>query len=189
MRAIREIVINSFAHAQYDSSTQHEVDVHPGKIVIYNPGEFPSKFSPEDFATKHLSSIIRNELIAKVLYLCHDIESFGSGFKRVYTLCNQANVTCTYERTPVGFSFIFLRNNLNISAPAPKKEQALPLLLSKTEKAIYDLLRNDPALSREELALEISKTPRTIQRALEGLKEKGLIERVGTARIGYWEVK
>lgn len=189
VRAIREIVINSFAHAQYDSSTQHEVDVHPGKIVIYNPGEFPSKFSPEDFATKHLSSIIRNELIAKVLYLCHDIESFGSGFKRVYTLCNQANVTCTYERTPVGFSFIFLRNNLNVPVPAPKKEQALPLLLSKTEKAIYDLLRTDPALSREELALEISKTPRTIQRALEGLKEKGLIERVGTARIGYWEVK
>ncbi len=189
VRAIREIVINSFAHAQYGTTTQHEVDIHPGKIVIYNPGEFPSQFSPEDFVTKHISSIIRNELIAKVLYLCHNIESFGSGFKRVYSLCKEANVTCTYEKTPVGFSFVFLRNDLNASESVPKKEQTVPILLTKTEKAVYDLLRVSPAMTREELALEVSKTPKTVQRALDGLREKGLIVRIGAKKNGYWELK
>ena len=40
--ALREIIINSFAHAQYDAASQHEIDIHPGKVVIYNPCEFPA---------------------------------------------------------------------------------------------------------------------------------------------------
>lgn len=188
VRAIREIVINSFTHAQYGTGTQHEVDIHPGKIVIYNPGEFPSQFTPEDFATKHISSIIRNELIARVLYLCHNIESFGSGFKRVYSLCNEANVACTYQKMSVGFSFIFLRNELNAYKSGPAKEQAVPALLNKTEKAVFELIQTSPSMSREELAHEIAKTPRTVQRALDGLRGKGLISRVGTNRTGYWKM-
>lgn len=188
IKALREIVINSFAHAQYGTATQHEIDVHPGKIVIYNPGEFPPEFSPEDFATKNLSSIIRNEIIAKVLYLCHDIESFGSGFKRVYTLCNQNGVACSYEKTPMGFSFIFLRNDPNAIINVPQKDENVPIVLSKSEKSVYELLKAQPNLTREELSMEISKTIKTVQRALDGLKAKGLISRVGTNRSGYWKV-
>ena len=187
LKALREIVINSFAHAQYGTTTQHEIDIHPGKVVIYNPGEFPPEFSPEDFATKNLSSIIRNELIAKVLYLCHDIESFGSGFKRVYTLCNQNGVECSYEKTPIGFSFVFLRNDPNVKINVPKNDKNVPVVLSKTEKAVYELLKVQPNLTREELSIEISKTVKTVQRALDGLKTKGLISRVGTNRSGYWK--
>lgn len=188
LKALREIVINSFAHAQYGTTTQHEIDIHPGKVVIYNPGEFPPEFSPVDFATKNLSSIIRNELIAKVLYLCHDIESFGSGFKRVYTLCNQNGVECSYEKTPIGFSFVFLRNDPNAKVNVPKNDKNVPIVLSKTEKAVYELLKVQPNLTREELSIEISKTVKTVQRALDGLKTKGLISRVGTNRSGYWKI-
>lgn len=188
LKALREIVINSFAHAQYGTTTQHEIDIHPGKVVIYNPGEFPPEFSPEDFATKNLSSIIRNELIAKVLYLCHDIESFGSGFKRVYTLCNQNGVECSYEKTPIGFSFVFLRDDPNAKINVPKNDKNVPVVLSKTEKAVYELLKVQPNLTREELSIEISKTVKTVQRALDGLKAKGLISRVGNNRSGYWKV-
>ena len=188
LKALREIVINSFAHAQYGTTTQHEIDIHPGKVVIYNPGEFPPEFSPEDFATKNLSSIIRNELIARVLYLCHDIESFGSGFKRVYTLCNQNGVECSYEKTPIGFSFVFLRNDSNAKINVPKNDKSVSIILSKTEKAVYELLKVQPNLTREELSIEISKTVKTVQRALDGLKTKGLISRVGTNRSGYWKI-
>lgn len=187
LRALREIVINSFAHAEYGTGSQHEIDIHPGKVVIYNPGEFPREFSPEDFATRNLSSIIRNELIAKTLYLCHDIESFGSGFKRVYSLCNTENVTCTYEKTPIGFSFIFLRNDPNVPNNVASTKKNIPIILSKTEKAVYDLLKVQPNLTREELAIEISKTVKTVQRALDGLKKKGLISRIGSTRNGYWK--
>ena len=188
LRALREIVINSFAHAEYGTGSQHEIDIHPSKVVIYNPGEFPKKFSPEDFATKNLSSIIRNELIAKVLYLCHDIESFGSGFKRVYTLCKEENIACSYEKTPIGFSFVFLRNDPNSVKNVPKIKKNVPNGLNKTENAVFGLLKMQPNLTREEIAIETSKTVKTVQRALDKLKLKGFISRVGNNRKGYWEI-
>lgn len=188
LKALREIVINSFAHAEYGTGSQHEIDIHPGKVVIYNPGTFPSEFSPEDFVKKNLSSIIRNELIAKVLYLCHDIESFGSGFKRVYPLCNAENVGCSYEKTPIGFSFVFLRNDPNMPKNMSDKKQSVPVDLTKTEKEVYRLLQLQPNLTREELSIEIEKSIKTVQRTLEGLRLRGLISRVGTSRKGYWEI-
>lgn len=188
LKALREIVINSFAHAEYGTGSQHEIDIHPGKVVIYNPGTFPSEFSPEDFVKKNLSSIIRNELIAKVLYLCHDIESFGSGFKRVYALCNAENVGCSYEKTPIGFSFVFLRNDPNMPKNMSDKKQSVPVDLTKTEKEVYRLLQLQPNLTREELSIEIAKSIKTVQRTLEGLRLRGLISRVGTSRKGYWEI-
>ena len=122
------------------------------------------------------------------MYLCHDIESFGSGFKRVYALCNAENVSCSYEKTPIGFSFIFLRNDPNAPRNVSEPRQNISVVLSKTEKAVYQLLKLQPNLTREELAIEISKTIKTVQRALDGLKEKGLIARIGNTRTGYWEI-
>ena len=70
----------------------------------------------------------------------------------------------------------------------PEPNQTVPVVLSKTEKAVYKLLKLQPNLTREELSMEISKTVKTVQRALDGLKEKGLIARVGNTRTGYWEI-
>lgn len=36
--------------------------------------------------------------------------------------------------------------------------------------------------------MEIPKTVKTVQRALDGLKNKGLIARVGNTRTGYWKI-
>ena len=62
------------------------------------------------------------------------------------------------------------------------------LFCPKRKKSVYQLLKLQLNLTREELSIEISKTIKNVQRALEGLKEKGLIARVGNARTGYWEI-
>ena len=91
--ALREAVINSFAHARYDGSVQHEIDIFSNRISIINPGSFANSFEPEDFAERDLHSFLRNETIARTLYLCKDVETFGSGLKKIYSLCNSAGVT------------------------------------------------------------------------------------------------
>ena len=63
-KAIREIVVNAFAHARYsDNSTEHEIDVHPGKVTIYNPGPFPDDLTPTDYVSGDKASLKRNPLI------------------------------------------------------------------------------------------------------------------------------
>ncbi len=187
--AIREIVVNSFAHAKYGSNTQHEIDIHPSKVVVYNPGEFPSELSPEDFATRNLSSIIRNEIISRVLYLCHDVETFGSGFRRVYSLCSEAEVKCSYEKTPYGFSFIFNRKTILLSNQIVEQKKDEEISLSTTEMEVLKIIEENISITQVEIAQKAGKTKRTIERAIVGLKEKGLLERAGANKNGYWVVK
>lgn len=85
--ALREIIVNSFAQAQYNKDTYHEIRIHPSKIVIYSPGSFKSNYRPEEYITSDFPSSIRNSIMTKVLYMAKAIEQFGSGFKRVDSLC------------------------------------------------------------------------------------------------------
>lgn len=189
MNALREIIVNSFVHAEYGVGVQHELDVHPGKVVVFNPGAFPDKLSPRDFADRNLSSIIRNELIAKVMYLCHDIESFGSGFKRVFSSCEAADVKCGYDMLHYGFSFIFYRDDPYGGTEEKKAAPPVPDNLTAGEAKVYDMLKEQPNLTREEIAVQMDRSVKTVQRILNSLKEKELIVRVGTNIKGYWDVR
>lgn len=60
--------------------------------------------------------------------------------------------------------------------------------LNETEKDIYSLIKDNPKITRDEMALKINKTIRTIQRITNSLVSKGYILRIGNNRFGYWEV-
>ena len=50
------------------------------------------------------------------------------------------------------------------------------------------MLLENKELSIEKLAEKLGITVRSIERNIARLKEKGLLERVGSDRTGYWEV-
>ena len=52
--AMREAVINSFAHARYDLPVQHEIDIFSDRISIVNPGSFANEFEPIDFVNRSI---------------------------------------------------------------------------------------------------------------------------------------
>ncbi|MBQ9415272.1 MAG: hypothetical protein IJU20_00300 [Clostridia bacterium] len=41
--AIREIIVNAFAHANYEIVPEIVIGIHPNKIEVYNPGTFPDE--------------------------------------------------------------------------------------------------------------------------------------------------
>ncbi|MBP5427177.1 MAG: putative DNA binding domain-containing protein [Clostridiales bacterium] len=178
LRSLREIICNSFAHARYHSNTLHEITIHPGLIRIYNPGEFPIGYKPEDFVNEDLPSMVRNPMILKILFLSDDVESYSSGFKRVYDECKKNNVPVDYIIAQEGFTFIFRRFDINKSQKR---------VLSDEEKRIIELLKENPYMSAESLSDMFNKSPRSIQRILASLKADGFIERVGYTK-GYWIV-
>ncbi len=178
LKALREIICNSFAHARYNSMTEHEITIHPNMLRIYNPGEFPIGYKPEDFVNENISSMVRNPIILKTLFLSEDVESYSSGFKRVYDECGKKNVKIDYVINREGFTFIFKRNVIN---SVVKNE------LTNDERMIVDILKNNPNYTAAKLATLINKNSRSVQRILSELKRKGIIERVGGTR-GYWNV-
>ena len=183
IEAIRETVVNAFAHANYRSFTEHEISITPTLIEIYNPGEFPLNYKPEDFATKKLGSMPRNKKILDVLYKCKNVEVQGSGLRKVYNACNLNNVKCEYLIYDFGFRFIFHRNNVTVHVT-----QNVTVKLIDTDYRILNLLKEKPDYTREILANKVGKTVRTVQRSLDKLTQAGKITRIGSDKTGYWEV-
>lgn len=183
VEAIREVVVNAFAHANYRSFTEHEITITPTVIEIYNPGEFPIKYKPEDFATKKIGSMPRNRKILDVLYKSKNVEVQGSGLRKIFKSCDVTNTKYEYVLNDFGFSFVFHRNNVTV-----KVTQNVTVKLIDTDYNVLNILKQNPESTREVLATKVGKTVRTIQRSLNRLTSAGKIIRIGSDKTGYWEV-
>ncbi|GHS91142.1 hypothetical protein FACS1894203_1370 [Bacteroidia bacterium] len=56
------------------------------------------------------------------------------------------------------------------------------------EQNILALIRNENTISRKSIAKQLGIGTTTVYRHIESLKEKGILERIGGDRGGYWKV-
>lgn len=134
---------------------------------------------------KSFHSFLRNEVIARVLYLCKDVETFGSGIRKIYNLCEDNGVSINYIDSDTDFVFSFSRFNRNIMP----SDDTINGTISDGENEILEFLRKYKNITVAELSKISNKSVRTINRIISLLKSKGLIERIGSNKNGYWKVK
>lgn len=180
-KAIREIVVNAFAHATYDTIPEIEIGIHPSKLEIYNPGTFPYDLTPYDFIEKNMPSYKRNRLILDVLFRSKDVEKSGTGFQRVDEACKENNICWSFRKEGYGFFFEFIRNN-------GKEVKITENKISELEKKVYSLIEENMGISKKDMAENVNKSEKTIQRAINSLIDKGLVVRVGSNKEGYWKI-
>ena len=91
-----------------------------------------------------------------------------------------------------GFKFILYRNEIQSEIQSDIHSDifgvTLDGTLNGTEKAVYAILKQKPDSSREEISEKVSKTVRTVQRALDSLKDKGYIKREGSRQYPVWQI-
>ncbi|MCH2175427.1 MAG: Fic family protein [Lentisphaeria bacterium] len=58
----------------------------------------------------------------------------------------------------------------------------------KTPDAVYQCIRDNPSITRKEMAQKLGKDIRTIGRAIQKLKEQGKILYVGSPKSGHWQI-
>ena len=112
MDAVREAIINSFCHKDYKSSQNNTISIYSNRVEIYNPGTFPEGLTPQDFIEGTERSIKRNPLLAQLMYYVKDIESFGTGLKRISNACDAAGVKVEFQMLKRGFAVVFYREDL-----------------------------------------------------------------------------
>lgn len=179
--ALHEVIINSFAHARYDGNIQQEIDIYSNRIAIINPGSFANDFMPNDFFYRDLKSYLRNQAIADVLYLYKDVETCGHGLKKIYRLCKEAKVSISYINNENDFTIEFSRIDRN-------KIGELNGELSKEEFSVLTVFKTNKNVIKAEVIKQAGLSSRAIDRIIKSLKEKELLRRVGSNKIGYWEV-
>lgn len=184
LEAIREIVVNAFAHAKYSSkSVMHEIIITPSYVRISSPGGLPLGSDPLEFASGEKGPLPRNPLIALSLYRNKTIESFATGFSRTFSLCDEKGIAYKYSNEDNRFSFTFFRKEME---ERDKKREKMNV---SNNSLILEALRKNPSSGREALAKELGISSSTVSREMKILKDLGLIERIGSKKAGYWKVK
>ena len=85
--AIREALVNLFVHQDYRLAFPAQVELRPGKTVVFNPG---SSMVAADRLIDGGRSIPRNPVLARALKLIGWAESAGSGIRAVRTTWERA---------------------------------------------------------------------------------------------------
>ncbi|MBT4328492.1 MAG: winged helix-turn-helix transcriptional regulator [Gammaproteobacteria bacterium] len=168
---MREVILNAIIHKDYASSTPVQVSVYEDRLMIWNSGQLPDEWGVEDLLRKHPSKPY-NPDIANAFFRAGMIESWGRGIERIQQSCREAGLKLpefSYQHSDLWVVF-----HLGLS--------------EKTSEKILQAIRENEKVTISELSGLIGVTTRSIERNIKKLQEDGVLERVGPARGGYWEL-
>ena len=182
--ALREALINALAHRTYDAyNATLSLGIYDDWIEITNPGRFPAGVTPENIKSFHESRPTTLK-IAQVLYRSTYLENWGTGISRMVDSCLAANLPePEYSVLADGTIVITFRKVAPVNAPVNA-----PVKLTTTEQQIIDILKTDSHTTYDKLAESLGVNRTTIMRNIRTLVEKGIIQRRGADKNGYWEV-
>lgn len=179
--APREVIVNAFAHADYSSNTCHQVFIYKDRVSIYNPGYFPLGLKPEDYAAEGVDPVERNPKIYDILHCLGFVETYATGLRKTFDVCQKTRTTIAYEQTTQGgFRFEFFRKGDAIFPPFSDG--------ASDEQKLLSILTRNSFLSLEELAKRIGKGKVTTHGKISNLVSEGKVKRIGSDKTGHWVV-
>jgi ATP-dependent DNA helicase RecG len=183
--ALREAIINAMVHRDYFSQGRVQIDIFIDRVEVSNPGNLL-------FDKKELGkiSLARNPVIMDMVYRLNLVENVGSGINRMKRLCSEQDIPIDFEIGSDWFRVLFHRKvPENITEEGGQKGgQKGGQVLTERQREILAVISETPNISRQDLAKKLGIYPSAVQKHIEKLKEKGMIERIGPDKGGYWEV-
>ena len=120
-----------------------------------NHGSFVNEFELIDFVNRDIHSFLRNETIARVLYLSKDVETFGSGIRKIYSLCNTAEVEIKNENADTDFKIEFSRIDRNKSPLFGQENGRINDHISDLEQAVLSYMRDEPGMTNAKIIVKM----------------------------------
>jgi len=185
--AIREALLNSFCHKDYASGQSNEVSIYKDRVEIYNPGAFPEGYEPQDFIERAERPIRRNPKIARILYYSKDIESFGTGLRRIAETCDAAGVRYEFKKMKSGFVVCFYRGEAKADKK-PIKADKKPINAERKEK-IIEYLQRYGSISNREAREVLGLADSTTKRILASLVKENIVDIEGERKMRRYFLK
>ena len=181
--------------------------IYDDHLTIANDCRLPEGTTLSGLINAHKSVSI-NPLVASAIFRSGQIEAWGRGLERIIKLCVDDNLPePEFIITPRTFTIYFhIRNNniekdgngdvndtinsgvndgINENTP---KDFGINDTINDTVNKILKLLNDNKNMTAKKIAEELNITEITVKRNLNILKQKGLIQRVGARKNGYWLV-
>ena len=172
--AMRELIVNAIVHNNYLSNGLPSFEEFSNRFEISSFGGLPEGFSREDFLNGY--SLPVNPELIRVFRDLGLAERLGTGIRRVLKF---------YPREIFRFSSNFLRVNVPFERPI----QAYPSQTeTESKKSLFDLLKEDPHITRAEAAGRLGVSESSVYRELRKLEDSGIIRREGSKKSGFWVI-
>ena len=201
--ALREAVINAFAHRLIEARQAVEIKIFKNFMNISSYGLFPENLEPEDFIREYIKPPRRNPLITKTLYYSRDMEALATGIRRIDDECKKAGVKYEFVKEKYGFTVKFYRHcgeewgqvdSQVVSEKQPDKQPNKQPDIKKSDEIakraeeVFAILREAPKTSRGDIALKLNITETQVRTAIDYLKKENRIHHEGPAFGGSWVV-
>ena len=178
--ALREAVINSIVHNDFTREVPPKFEIFADRIEITSAGVLPDGLSEAEFFEG--VSIPRNRELMRVYRDLELVEQLGSGVPRILE---------SYGKE----CFRFMENFTRMTFPASEDLTAKGGLvdglvdgLVESQRKIVDLIRDNPKISKKEMAEYIGISTTSVDKHIRSLREKNFIIRVGSDRTGHWKL-
>jgi ATP-dependent DNA helicase RecG len=200
--AIREIVLNMIVHRDYRDSGDSIIKIFDDRMEFFNPGNLTDGLTVEHLLSDAYTPKARNKLINLLFKEAGLVEKYGSGVRRIMQACEKhgkCNVEFFSEQH--GFKVVVSKTGLPTNQnsgmtaqnsgmtggmTAQSSGMTSDLTLSQIQQMIINLMKENPQISYKKLAETIKINISALQKHVEKLKQKGIIQRFGADFGGKW---
>ena len=173
-------------HKQYESCIPVQISVYEDRLYIANCGKLPENWTIDSLMSKHASRPY-NPSIANVYYLAGLIESWGRGIEKICQACEEdGSPLPEYTIHPGDIMIKFIAAEDRIARASLDK---VTERVTEAERKLLSLLLEDPAYTYASLAEKLGVSRKTISSRIKSLKDKGVLQRVGSDTKGHWQIK
>lgn len=164
---IRESLLNSIIHKNYDIQGGIIINIFEESIQIVNLGGLVSGLTIEDI--KNGSSSTRNPQLASLFHRLNYIESYGSGIPRIYEKYKYQTEQPVIEVGP---------NSFVIKLPKLKSDEEVNIIL--------DYIEENGHISREDIELLFNCSKPTAVRIINKYVDRKILKRASNGKTTYY---
>ncbi len=199
-QALEEIIVNALYHRSYQEREPVEISIMPEQIEVisYNGADRSIKLEDLRAGKRIHARRYRNRRLGDFLKELDLTEGRGTGIPTVKKeLEKNGSGNASYESDEDRTYFYvsipchkdFICKELTIDEDGHILERKLTVATAgDIRKRIFEMIVNNPHITRNELADSIGINPSAVQKHIEILVNKGFIERKGRTRGSYFTI-
>ena len=188
-QAIREMLLNALVHRTY-MGAPIQMRVFDNQLSIWNEGNLPNGLSIDDLKKDH-NSRPRNPILANACFLAGYIDAWGRGTLKIINTCAEYGLPepSIIEKNGGIEVTVLTSNQAGNQVSNDGLVKGLVKNLTSNQIKLLELIETGPNVTKEEMAKHIGVSTTAIDKNIKTLKEKGILERVGGRKEGYWKIE
>ena len=181
--AFHEAILNAFIHNKWLTLNAPQISIFTNRIEILSHGGLAIDQDESGFYSG--SSLPVNEVLASIFLQLRISERSGRGVPKIVSIYGKESIKIEKNRITVTIPF----NKINVNSFEIVSDKVYYKVTNKTEDIIIAIIRDNPNITVNQLMIKTSLSEPGVKKNLKQLKEKGIIERVGSNKTGYWKIK